>query len=94
MLGKIGDKYQAYCTMYKIHAMATHHRHAGHPLDRGINLNAEDLEPTDIDNERTHGLNVTVALRGPEAEGHPDDPLYSNQDKLTALMREINDLCQ
>ena len=35
----------------------------------------------------------TVALGGPEAEGHPND-LILNQTKLTALMREINDLCQ
>ena len=26
VLGKIGDQYQAYCTMYKIHTMATHHQ--------------------------------------------------------------------
>ena len=29
-----------------MHAMATHHKGTGHPLDRGINLNAEDPEPT------------------------------------------------
>ena len=42
-----GDNHQAYCTIYKTHAMATYHGGAGHPLDRGINLNAEDPEPTD-----------------------------------------------
>ena len=94
MLRKIGDKYQAYCTMYITHAMATHHGGAGCPLDRGINLNAEDPEPTDIDNENTHSLDATVALGGPEAEGHPTDPVYSNNDKLTALMRETNNLHQ
>ena len=77
-----------------MHAMATHHRGAGHPLDRGINLHAEDPEPTDIDNESTHSSNATVALGGPEAEGHPKDPVYSNHNKLTALTREINDLHQ
>ena len=92
ILRKIGDKYQAYCTTYKTHAMATCHRHAGCPLDRGINLNPEDPEPTDIDNDSTHSSDATVALGEPEAEGHPDDPAYSNQDKLTALMREINNL--
>ena len=30
MLGKIGDRYQSYCTTYKPHAMTTHHRGAGH----------------------------------------------------------------
>ena len=88
------DKYQAYCPMYKTHAMATCHGGTGHPLDRAINLNAEDPEPTDIDNKSTHGSDTTVALGEPEAEGHPDDPIYSYQDKLMSLMREINDLCQ
>ena len=76
--------------------MATCHGGAGCPLDRGINLNAEDSEPTDIDknNESTHDSDATVALRGPEAEGHPNDPIYSDQDKFMALMREISDLCQ
>ena len=94
VLGKISDRYQAYCTTYEIHAMATCHGGAGHLLDRGIDLHAEDTELTDIDNESTHSSNATVALGGPEAEGHPNDPVYSNHDKLTALTREINDLCQ
>ena len=62
VLGKIGDKYQAYCTTYKMHTMATHHRGTGCPLDRGSDLNAEDPEPTDIDNESTHSSDATVAL--------------------------------
>ena len=37
-LGKIRDKYQAYYTMYKTHAMATHHGGTGHPIDKDINL--------------------------------------------------------
>ena len=37
---------------------------------------------------------ATVALGGPEAVGHPEDPVYDNQDRLTALMREINNLCK
>ena len=44
MLRKIGDKYQAYWTTCETHAMGTHHVGAGHPLDRGIHLNAEDPE--------------------------------------------------
>ena len=82
--------------MYKTHAMATHHRDAGHPLDRYINLNVEDSETTGIDNnnEITNGSDATVALGGPEAEGHASDPIYSNQDNLMTLTREINDLCQ
>ena len=30
MLGKLGDKYQSYCTTYKTHIMTTHHRGTGH----------------------------------------------------------------
>ena len=96
MLGKIGDKYKAYCSLYKTHTMATCHGGAGHPLDRDINLNVEDLESTGInnDNKSTLGLDVTVALGGPEAECHPNDPIYSNQAQMMALMREINYLHQ
>ena len=69
---------------------------AGCLVDRGIILNIEDPEPTGLDNniESTHGLDGTVILGGPEAEGHPNDPMYSNQAKLMALMREIKDLNQ
>ena len=94
VLGNIRDRYQAYCTAYKMHAMATCHGGTGCPSDRGINIHAEDPEPTDIGNESTHSSNATVALGGPEAEGHPENPVYNNHDKLTALMREINDLGQ
>ena len=96
MLRKIRDRYQAYCTMYKTHAMATHYGGAGCPIDRCINLNIEDSEPTGIDNDNdsTHGSDTTVTLGGTEAEGHPNDSIYSNQDKLVALTRGINDLCQ
>ena len=94
VLGKIGDRYQAYCTTYKTHTMATHHGGARHPLDRGINLHAEDPEHADIDIESTHSSDTTAALGGPEAEGHPKDPVYNNHTKFTALTREINDLHQ
>ena len=93
VLGKIGDKYQAHCAMYKTHTMATCHRGKGHPLAKDIDLSARDPEPTNTDNESTHSSDATVALGEPEAEDHPDDPIYSNQDKLMALMIEINDLC-
>ena len=62
MFRKIRDRYQAYCTTYKTHAMATHHRGTGHPLDRGIDIYTEDPEPADIDNERTHSSDTTVVL--------------------------------
>ena len=95
VLGKIREKYQAYSTMYKTHAMAIHHGGAGCALDRDINLYVEGSETTGLenDNESTSGSDATVALGGPEAEGHPND-LIHNQAKLMALMREINDLHQ
>ena len=63
---------------------------------RDINLHIEDTEPTGLenDNESTSDSDATVALGGPEAEGQMDDIIHKNQAKLTALMREINDLCQ
>ena len=96
MLGKIRDRYQIYCTVYKMHAMANCHRGAGYPIDRDINLHLEDTETTGLesDNESVSGLDTTTALGGPETEGHPNKLIPSNQAKLRALMREINDLCQ
>ena len=62
VLGKIRARYQAYCTTYKMHIMATYHGGTGCPLDRSINLHPEHPEHTDIDNESTHSSNATVAL--------------------------------
>ena len=64
--------------MYKTHSMTTHYGGTRCPLDRDINLHVEEATGIDNDNESTHGLDTTVALGGPEAEGHPDDPIYSN----------------
>ena len=60
--------------------MATHHRGAGHPLDRGLDVLTEDPEHVDIDNDNNHISDTTVALGGPEAVGHPKDPVYNGQD--------------
>ena len=65
-----------------------------HPLDRGFDILKEVPEHTDINNESTKSLDATVALGGQEAVGHPEDPVYNNEDRLTALSREINDLHQ
>ena len=94
ILGKIGDLYQAYCTTYKTHAMATYHGGAGCLLNRGLNILTEDTEHADIDNDSTHSSDARVTLGDPEAVEHPEDPAYENQDRLAALMREINDLHQ
>ena len=87
VLGKIAYWYQAYCTTYKTHAMATCHRGAGHPLDRGLDILTEDQEHTDINNESTHSSDATVVLGGPEVVEQPEDPVVNNQDRLTALRR-------
>ena len=59
-----------------------------------MDILSEDTGHADINNKRTHSLDTTIALEGPEAERHPKDPVYDNQDKLTALTQEINDLHQ
>ena len=63
MLRKIRDRYQAYCTTYKMHAMATCHQGAGCPVDRDINLHIEDAgginTGLDNNNEGTSGLDST-----------------------------------
>ena len=76
--------------------MTTHHRGAGCPIDRDINLHVEDEDISGLenDNDSTSGSDTTITMGGPEAEGHPDEIIYSNQTKLTALTRDINDLCQ
>ena len=81
--------------VYKIHAMATHHGGAGHPIARD-NLHIEDPEATgmDNDNDSISGLDATVALGGLEGEGNTDELLPCNQAKLTAPTWEINELCQ
>ena len=95
ILGKIGNRYQTYCTVYKTHAMATCHRGAGHPSARD-DLYVEDPEVTGMvnDNDSISGSDASVVLGGLEAEGNTDELLPSNQAKLTAVTREINDLCR
>ena len=74
--------------------MITHHRGAGHSLDRGMDIHPEGPEHADIDNESTHSSNAIVVLGEPETEGHPKDPIYTNHVTLTTLMMEINNLHQ
>ena len=98
MLGKIGDGYQTYCTTYKMYAMDNDHTGAGCSVGRDINLHIEDTEGIntgpDNDNESASGSDTTIAFGGSEADGYPSELIHSNQAKLTALMREINDLHQ
>ena len=74
--------------------MATHHGGAGYPLIRGLGILTEDTEHVNINNNGNHSSDATVALGDPEAIVHPEDPAYKNQDRLTTLTREINDLHQ
>ena len=78
-----------------MHAMATCHRGAGHPIARD-NFHIEDPEATGMDNKNDNnsGSNATVALGGQEAKGNPNELLPSNEAKLTALTWEINKLHQ
>ena len=98
MFGKIKDRYQTYCTSYKMHAMATHHRDGGCPVDRDINLHIDNMDGIntgpDKDNESTSGSDTTIAFGGSEADGYLSELISSNQAKLTACTREINDLHQ
>ena len=98
MLGKLRNRYQTYCITYKKHTITTHHRGAGCPVDSKIDLHTDDVEGINTglanDNESTSGSDTTVTLGGPDAEDHPDELTASNQARLTALTREINDLCQ
>ena len=59
-----------------------------------MDILTEDTEQANINNESTHSLDAIVALGVPEAVEHPEDPVYNNQDRLTALSREINDVHQ
>ena len=76
-------------------AMTIHHGDTGCHLDRGLDiLLTEDLEHADINNHSIHSSDATIALGDPEVVGHPEDLVYDNQDRLTALRRQINNLCQ
>ena len=88
MLSKIGDKYQAYCTTYKTHTRSTHQGGAGCPVDRDITLCIEEAMSIDNNDDSTHRLDTTFALGGPEAEGHPYDLIYNNQDKIDGTPEE------
>ena len=87
VFGKVGDTYQAYCNPYKTHAMATNHRGLGSPLDRDINMTRETKKTADTNTEDTHDFNTAET-------DHFEDLGYNNPAKLTALTREVDELCQ
>ena len=59
-----------------------------------MDILTEDPKHADINNNSAHSSDATVALGGPQTVGHPEDPAYNDQDRLKALTREMNDLCQ
>ena len=87
VFGKLGDTYQAYWYTYKTHALATCHGGWGQPLDRDFDLTREVHETTDTDIENTQDLH-------PVNTDHFEDLQHNNPMKLTALSREVDDLCQ
>ena len=99
VLGKIGNRYQSYCTTYKTHTMTTHHRGTGCTSeDKDLISNVKDARGIDIgpdnDNDSTSSLDTTIYFRGSEADGHLGNLLPSNQAKLSALTKEIHNLHQ
>ena len=67
--------------------MATHHGGLGQPLDRDIDVTREAHEATDTDIENIQDFH-------PVGTDHFEDLQHNNPMKLTALTREVDDLCQ
>ena len=83
VFGKIGDTYQAYCHTYKTHAMATHHGGSGQHSDGDIN--AHKTTDTDIEHaQKFQHINTNDF----------EDSETNNPARLTAITRELDDLCQ
>ena len=87
VFGKIGDTYQAYCNTYKTHTMATHHGCSGNPLDRDNDMTRDNQTAIDTDAE------VMQNFHSVETD-HFEDLEHNNPTKLTAITRELDDLCQ
>ena len=87
VFGKLGDTYQAYCNTYKTHAMATHHGGLGQPLDGDTDVTRGPHKTADTDIEDTQDFH-------PVEIDHFGDLEHNNPTNLTALTREVDDLCQ
>ena len=81
VFGKIGDTYHAYCNTYKTHAMDTHYGGSKNPLDRDIDMIRETQKTADTNIKDTQVFNT-------------EDVKYNNPAKLTAVTRQVDDLCQ
>ena len=84
---KIGDTYQTYCNTYKTHTMANHHGGLGQPLDGDINVTRGAYEAIDTDVEDMQDVH-------PLDTDHLGDIEHNNPARLTAITRELDELCQ
>ena len=87
IFGKIGDTYLAYCHTYKTHAMGNHHGGSGSTLDRDIDMTRKTQTTIETDVEDTQDFH-------PIETDHFEDLEHNSPTKLTALTRELDDLCQ
>ena len=87
VIGKTEDTYQAYCDMYKTHTMATHHGGSGQPLNRDIDVTREAHKARNTDIEDTQDFH-------PVDRDHFEGLEHNNPARLTAITRELEDLCQ
>ena len=65
--------------------MATHHGGSGQPLDRDIDVTRESHEATDTEDMQDFNCVGT---------DHYEDLEHNNPGRLTAITRELDDLCQ
>ena len=81
VLNRLGDTYQAYCNSYKTHTMDTHNGVSGQPLDRDFTPNGMH---TDVNIMHDYQHEDTNDFENVEQENHTN---------LTALTRDLDDLC-
>ena len=78
VLNKLGDSYQTYINTHKMHAMATHHRGTGQPLDRDPTPHAQGTDiPSDYHHEDTYNF---------------ENVEHENHTTLKALSWDLDDL--
>ena len=78
VLGKIRDWYQAFCTTYKTHTMATCHRGTGCPLVRSLDILTDDPEHadgTDQCSTNHQGKHPACFTPSSQGENHATPPL-------------------
>ena len=77
----------AYCNTCKTHALATHHGGSGQPVDRGISVTRKAHEATNTKIEDMQDFHPVERDRFGDIE-------HKNPARLTAITRELDDLCQ